>query len=104
MVTVDDEIVGEIGPDLVVFICAMRDDTEAESDETNNTRATSSTIDILYDVDLVVTAVTPSVTSIGVGGAMTFDVTVQNVGTTSTRGTTNMRLYRSDDNIIGRFS
>jgi D-tyrosyl-tRNA(Tyr) deacylase len=31
-VTVDDEIVGEIGPDLVVFICAMRDDTEAESE------------------------------------------------------------------------
>ena len=31
-VTVDDEIVGEIGPGLVVFLCAMRDDTEADSE------------------------------------------------------------------------
>ncbi len=31
-VTVDDEIVGEIGGGLVVFVCAMRDDTEAESE------------------------------------------------------------------------
>ncbi len=29
-VTVDDEIVGEIGGGLVVFVCAMRDDTEVE--------------------------------------------------------------------------
>ena len=31
-VTVDDEIVGEIGPGLVVFVCAMRGDTEADSE------------------------------------------------------------------------
>ncbi len=31
-VTVDDEIVGEIGGGLVVFVCAMRDDTEAEGE------------------------------------------------------------------------
>ncbi len=31
-VTVDDEIVGETGGGLVVFVCAMRDDTEAESE------------------------------------------------------------------------
>ncbi len=31
-VTVDDEIVGEIGGGLVVFVCAMRDDTEADSE------------------------------------------------------------------------
>ncbi len=31
-VTVDDEIVGEIGYGLVVFVCAMRGDTEAESE------------------------------------------------------------------------
>jgi D-tyrosyl-tRNA(Tyr) deacylase len=31
-VTVDDEIVGKIGPGLVIFICAMRGDTEAESE------------------------------------------------------------------------
>jgi D-tyrosyl-tRNA(Tyr) deacylase len=30
-VTVGDEIVGEIGPGLVVFVCAMRGDGEAES-------------------------------------------------------------------------
>lgn len=31
-VTVDGEVVGEIGPGLVVLVCAMRDDTEAESE------------------------------------------------------------------------
>ena len=31
-VTVDSEVVGEIGPGLVVFVCAMRGDTEAESE------------------------------------------------------------------------
>ncbi len=31
-VTIDGETVGEIGPGLVVFVCAMRDDTEAESE------------------------------------------------------------------------
>ena len=31
-VTVDGETVGEIGPGLVVFVCAMRGDTEAESE------------------------------------------------------------------------
>ncbi|MDH3669468.1 MAG: D-aminoacyl-tRNA deacylase [Paracoccaceae bacterium] len=30
-VTVDDNVVGQIGPGLVIFVCAMRDDTEAES-------------------------------------------------------------------------
>ncbi len=30
-VTVGGEVVGEIGPGLVVFVCAMREDTEAES-------------------------------------------------------------------------
>ncbi|MBK0399919.1 D-tyrosyl-tRNA(Tyr) deacylase [Limibaculum sp. M0105] len=32
-VTVDARIVGEIGPGLVVFVCAMRDDTEAQSEK-----------------------------------------------------------------------
>jgi D-tyrosyl-tRNA(Tyr) deacylase len=31
-VSVDDEIVGEIGGGLVVFVCAMRDDTETDSE------------------------------------------------------------------------
>ena len=31
-VTVDGETVGETGPGLVVLVCAMRDDTEADSD------------------------------------------------------------------------
>ena len=31
-VTIDGEVVGEIGPGLVVFVCAMRGDTEAESE------------------------------------------------------------------------
>jgi D-tyrosyl-tRNA(Tyr) deacylase len=31
-VTVDGEVVGEIGPGLVVFVCAMREDGEAESE------------------------------------------------------------------------
>jgi len=31
-VTVGDEVTGEIGPGLVVFVCAMRADTEAESE------------------------------------------------------------------------
>jgi D-tyrosyl-tRNA(Tyr) deacylase len=31
-VAVDDEVVGEIGPGLVIFVCAMRNDTEAESE------------------------------------------------------------------------
>jgi len=31
-VTVDNEVVGEIGPGLVVFVCAMRGDSEAESE------------------------------------------------------------------------
>ena len=31
-VSVDDGIVGEIGPGLVIFVCAMRGDTEAESE------------------------------------------------------------------------
>jgi D-aminoacyl-tRNA deacylase len=31
-VTIDDEIVAEIGHGLVIFICAMRGDTEAESE------------------------------------------------------------------------
>jgi len=31
-VAVNDEIIGEIGPGLLIFVCAMRDDTEAESE------------------------------------------------------------------------
>ncbi len=31
-VNIDGEVVGEIGSGLVVFVCAMRDDTEAESE------------------------------------------------------------------------
>ncbi len=31
-VTIDGETVGEIGPGLVVFVCSMRGDTEAESE------------------------------------------------------------------------
>lgn len=31
-VSVDDRIVSEIGPGLVIFVCAMRGDTEAESE------------------------------------------------------------------------
>ena len=31
-VAIDDEIVGEIGHGLVIFVCAMRGDTEAESE------------------------------------------------------------------------
>ena len=30
--TVEDSIVGEIGAGLVIFVCAMRDDTETESE------------------------------------------------------------------------
>ncbi len=38
-VTVDDEIVGEIGGGLVVFVCAMRDDTEADIGNARERRA-----------------------------------------------------------------
>lgn len=31
-VTVDGEIVGEVGPGLLVLVCAMQDDTEAKAD------------------------------------------------------------------------
>ena len=30
-VTVDNAVIGEVGPGLVIFVCAMRDDTEAAS-------------------------------------------------------------------------
>ena len=32
-VTVDGQIIGEIGPGLLVLICAMQDDTEAQADQ-----------------------------------------------------------------------
>jgi D-tyrosyl-tRNA(Tyr) deacylase len=31
-VTVDGETIGKIGPGLVIFVCAMRDDTDADSE------------------------------------------------------------------------
>ena len=37
-VTVDDEIVGEIGPGLVAFVCAMRGDNEADSRASRDSR------------------------------------------------------------------
>ncbi len=83
------------------FIGAIADATSAqpESDETNNALA-GNTIIVLRDVDLVMSAVNTTATSVVRGGSFSIANTETNNGTTRSTVANTIRFYLSSDNVI----
>ena len=75
-------------------------DYQPESDETNNTLASVATIEVVRDIDLVPTAVAPSVSTINAGEQITVSSTIVNQGTTITSGYFFSGIYLSTDAVI----
>ena len=67
-----------------------------ETDETNNALA-GSTIEVIRDIDLVMTNVSTTATSVPTGTSFPFDFTVANQGTSSTSSTVHVNMYLSTD-------
>ena len=74
-------------------------DQQPESNEANNAR-TGPTLTVVRDVDLVVSALSASVSSAGVGTTVPVDWTVTNLGTTVTTVTSQLGFYLSADATI----
>jgi subtilase family serine protease len=75
------------------------DNRQPESDETNNSLA-GTTVQVVRDVDLVMTGVSTSTTSVPIGGSFTLADTVKNQGTTTTSSIFYVGLYLSADATI----
>ncbi len=85
----------------IYFIGAIADATnvQPETDETNNALA-GGTITVVRDVDLVISALNTTATSVAVGTSFFIDNTETNSGTGPTVIANTIRFYLSVDNII----
>ncbi len=83
------------------YIGAIADYTNviAESNETNNA-LTGNTIQVVRDVDLIMTAVSTTTTSIARGKTITMTNTVKNQGTNALNGSFSVGLYLSTDGNV----
>lgn len=82
-----------------VGACADATSTQPETIETNNCRA--APITVIRDVDLVMSAVSTTSTSVAVGGSFIINNTEKNQGTTWMSATSNViRFYLSADATI----
>jgi alpha-tubulin suppressor-like RCC1 family protein/subtilase family serine protease len=84
------------------YICAMADSGGAvtESDETNNSLCTASTIQITLS-DLIMTTVTPNAPTVNQGGTLSVTDTVQNQGAVATPIGFRVGFHLSVNNVYG---
>jgi subtilase family serine protease len=82
------------------FLLACADDTLVvqESDETNNCRASSGTVQVSSSWDLQTTALTDPPATVTIGGVVSVTETVQNVGSATAAASTS-RYYLSLDTV-----
>ncbi|MDH3972850.1 MAG: hypothetical protein OEV42_01105 [Deltaproteobacteria bacterium] len=83
-----------------VGVIADYSDSQPEIDETNNALASTATIEVIRNVDLVPTSVVPSVTTINIGEQMTVSSTIANQGTSTTSHYFFNGAYLSTDAVI----
>ncbi len=84
------------------YLGAIADATskQTEVDETNNSLA-GGTVNLIRDVDLIMTSVSTGATSVGAGNSFTINSTEKNQGSTVMTATTNtVKLYLSTDATI----
>jgi hypothetical protein len=75
--------------------------TQPETNETNNTRMAVASLTVVRNIDLTVSALSTPSTSVKIGGAITLNNTVANLGTTVTKqGSFNVQYYLSTDSVI----
>ncbi len=94
-------IPGETEPGFY-FIGAIVDDTEVqrELDETNNIRL-GPAVEVIRDVDLIMTNVIPALASVDVGSDVDITNTIRNIGTTITStNEVQVAIYLSADRVI----
>ena len=89
------------------YVAACADATNAQIEtnsdntaEANNCRAAVATLTIIRDVDLIMTAVSTTVTAVGAGHTLSITNTEMNQGTTMTTASNTIKFYLSVDNLI----
>ncbi len=81
--------------------CADIRNMQPESNEANNCLATPGIILIIQNVDLIMTAVSTTATSVGIGNGFTISNTEKNQGTTAMSAASNtVKFYLSTDSTI----